>query len=292
VNDRPADKATYSVTITVPKGLTAVSNGALLGHTTAHGRTTWRWHLDRRVSSYLVTATIGKFDVRQGRTAGGVPYFIAVDPAVKKQADPVLKQLPRIVDFYSREFGKYPFGQTGAIVDNAPFVGYALETATRPLFDQAPSIQTLSHELAHQWFGDDVTVHHWSDIWLNEGFAEWCSWRWDGHTGVLSTRQHLKNLLANPASDTSEWLPPPAHPGNAAGIFSNSVYDRGAGTLEALREKVGDATFVKILRGWLRAHRYSTGTLAQFRAYAQHVAHRNLEHLFYEWLDKKGKPSA
>ncbi|MDQ1667011.1 MAG: hypothetical protein QOH75_3042 [Actinomycetota bacterium] len=292
VNDKPADKATYAVTVTVPKGLTAVSNGAYLGKHTVGGLTTWRWRLDRRVSSYLVTATIGKFAVRQGRTPGGVPYFIAVDPTVKKQADPVLKKLPAIVDFYSRQFGKYPFGQAGAIVDNAPFVGYALETATRPVFDRAPSIETLSHELAHQWFGDDVTLRRWRHIWLNEGFAEWASWRWDGHRGATTTAQHLKNLLAIPASNKSEWLPPPAHPGDAAGIFSGSVYDRGAGTLETLRQAVGGATFLKILRGWVRNHAYSTGTVAEFRAYAQKVAHRDLSHLFYEWLDKNGKPSA
>ena len=292
VNDEPSDKATYAVTVTVPKGLTAVSNGAFLGQRTAGSSTTWSWRLNRPVSSYLVTATIGKFDLRQGRTPGGVPYLIAVDPTVAQQANPVLAKLPAIVDFFSRQFGKYPFGQAGAIVDNAPSVGYALETATRPLFDRPPSIQTLSHELAHQWFGDDVTLRHWRDIWLNEGFAEWSSWRWDGHRGALTTRQHLKDLLAIPASNTSEWLPPPAHPGGADKIFSNSVYDRGAGALEALREKVGNATFLKILRGWLHAHAYRTGTVGQFRAYAQRVAHRDLSHLFYEWLDKKGKPSA
>ena len=291
VDDRPTDKATYAVTVTVPTGLTAVSNGAFLGKSTSGGRTTWRWRLDQPVSSYLITATIGKFTVRQGRTPGGVPYFIAVDPAQAK-AWTVLRKLPAIVDFYSREFGRYPFGQTGAIVDNAPFVGYALETATRPVFDSAPSIQTLSHELAHQWFGDDVTLHHWSDIWLNEGFAEWSSWRWDGHRGATTPAQHLRNLLARPASDTSEWLPPPAHPGSAAKIFSASVYDRGAGALEALRERVGAATFLRILRGWVRTHAYRTGTVAQFRAYAQAVSHQDLRHLFYEWLDKKGKPSA
>jgi aminopeptidase N len=292
VNDIPRDKATYKVTVTVPKGLAAISNGSYLGTRIDGPYATWSWQLDQPVSSYLVTATIGKFDIRQGRTPGGVPYFIAVDPAVKKKADRVLKQLPAIVDFYSRQFGKYPFGDAGAIVDNAPFVGYALETATRPLFDRAPSIQTLSHELAHQWFGDDVTLRHWRDIWLNEGFAEWSSWRWDGHRGATSTRQHLKNLLAKPASDTSEWLPPPAHPGNAAGIFSTSVYDRGAGALEALRQAVGTHTFQKILRGWIRSHAYRNGTVKAFRAYAQKVAHRNLGHLFFEWLDKKGKPSA
>ena len=99
---------------------------------------TWRWRLDQPVSSYLVTATIGRFDVRTGRTPGGVPYFLAVDPTRELKAAPVLKQLPAIIDYFSRVYGRYPFGQAGAVVDHARKVGYALETATRPVFDRAP----------------------------------------------------------------------------------------------------------------------------------------------------------
>ena len=291
-NDTPRDKATYAVSITVPKGLVAVSNGALRARRTSGAHTTWSWALRQRVSTYLVTATIGRFDVTTGRTRRGVPYFIAVDPTQRAQAAPVLKQLPAIVDYFSSVYGRYPFGQAGAIVDNAPDVGYALETATRPVFDRAPDIAALSHELAHQWFGDDVTLRRWRDIWLNEGFAEFSSWLWDEHRGAQSAAAHLAALLANPASDIDEWLPPPGNPGSAEGIFSNSVYDRGAGTLEALRQRLGSHTFFTILRGWLARHRYSTGTVGQFTAYAQRVAHRDLTHFFYEWLYKQGKPSA
>jgi aminopeptidase N len=291
VNDIPRDKATYSVTVTVPKGLTAVSNGRLLSRKTSGTHTTWTWRISKPVSSYLVTATIGKFSVRTGRTPRGIPYFIAVDPAEKAEADPVLTKLPAIVDYFSRMYGRYPFGWTGAIVDNAHSVGYALETATRPLFDRAPSVATLSHELAHQWFGDDVTLRKWRSIWLNEGFAEFSSWLWDEHSGAETAAQHLRNLLALPASDTDEWLPPPANPGKASLIFADSVYDRGAGALQALRQKLGSRVFFKIMRGWAAHHRYANATVSDFTRYAQHVSHRNLKHFFYEWLYKKGKPS-
>ena len=292
VNDTPRDKATYSVSITVPKSRTAVSNGALVAKSTVGSNTTWSWRLDQPVSSYLVTATIGVFNVRTGRTPGGIPYFIAVDPRVAAKAAPVLAKLPAVVDWFSKLYGRYPFGQTGAIVDNATQVGYALETATRPVFDRAPDIATLSHELAHQWYGDEVTLRRWRDIWLNEGFAEFSSWLWDEHRGAETAAGHLKDLLAHPASDTGEWLPPPANPGRADSIFAGSVYDRGAGALQALRQKLGSHTFFAIMRGWLVQHRYSTATVGQFIAYAEHVSHRNLDHFFYEWLYKKGKPSA
>ena len=291
VNNIPRDKATYRVSITVPRGLKAVSNGRLVG-VTRHAKTaTWRWALATPVSDYLVTATIGNFDVRTGKTPAGIPYYLAVAPRERK-AFTVLKKLPAIVDYFSTVYGRYPFAQTGAIVDHAHKVGYALETATRPVFDRAPDVQTLSHELAHQWFGDDVTVRQWRDIWLNEGFAEFSSWLWDEHAGIKTAAKHLDELLAIPASRTSEWNPPPGRPGSAEGIFSGSVYDRGAGTLQALREKLGDATFFQILRGWLVAHRQGNATVRQFTAYAARVSHRNLTAFFRNWLDNPGKPKA
>jgi aminopeptidase N len=290
VNDMPRDKATYELSIKVPQGLTAVSNGAFLGKSTKNGRTAWRWRLDRRVSSYLITATIGRFIVRSGATASGMPYFDAVDPA-ERSALTVLRKLPAIIDFFSQKYGRYPFGQVGAIVDNAHFVGYALETATRPVFDRAPDVLTLAHELSHQWYGDDVTLRRWRDIWLNEGFAQFSTWLWDEHRGRMSAHEHLRRLLSEPASNTGVWLPPPGNPGSAANIFAGSVYERGAGTLQALREKLGSPLFFRIMRGWLKAHSWGTARVPQFTDYAERVSHRNLDLFFYEWLYKKGRPS-
>ncbi|CAN5471906.1 M1 family metallopeptidase [soil metagenome] len=291
VNDTPTDKATYQVAITVPVGITAVSNGALTGVSTRSGHTTWSWRLDRPVSSYLVTATLGKFNVSRGRTAGGVPYFIATDPTQQAKSAPVLAKLPRMIDYFSKVYGPYPFGQAGAIVDNAPNVGYALETATRPVFDSAPDALTLAHELAHQWYGDDVTLSRWRDIWINEGFAEFSSWLWDEHSGGTTAAQHLKDLLAIPASDPV-WNPPPANPGAADQIFSDSVYERGAGTLQALRQLVGDGAFFALMRGWAASHRYANATVGDFIGYAERATHRDLRSFFANWLYRQGKPVA
>ena len=241
------------------------------------------------MSSYLVTATIGRFSLTTGRTPKGVPYTIAIAHK-ERQAKKVMRKLPAIVDYFSTVYGRYPFGQAGGIVDHAHRVGYALEVATRPLFDRAPSESTLAHELAHQWFGDDVTVSRWKAIWLNEGFAQFSQWLWSEHSGGETAAAHLKALLAHPASDTSVWNPPPANPGVAKEIFAGSVYRRGAGALEALREKVGDTTFFHIMRGWVAGHRYGNARVGQFTAYAAHVAHRDLQPFFHRWLYKKGKP--
>ena len=289
VNDTPDDKATYSVSVTVPKGLAAISNGQLTSVKTASGRTTWSWHIGQPISSYLVTATVGRFDITTGTTAKGIPYLIAVDPKQEGRAATTLSKLGPIIDYFSKMYGPYPFSSAGAIIDNARRVRYALETATRPLFDRGPGAGTLSHELAHQWFGDDVTLSRWRDIWLNEGFAQFSSWLWDEHSGTETAAQHLKNLLELPASDHI-WSPPPGNPGAADKIFSGSEYDRGAGTLEALREKLGDPTFFRIMRGWVQQHAYSNARVPQFISYAEQISGENLTHFFYVWLYRSGKP--
>jgi aminopeptidase N len=289
VNDTPADKARFDVSMTVPSDLVAVGNGSLRSVRHHATTTTWRWVLGQSVSSYLITSTVGKFDLHTGTTPGGVPYTIAVDPTQRTGARLTLRKLPSIVDYYSSVYGTYPWGSSGAIIDNAPRVGYALETVTRPLFDSAPNELTLAHEIAHQWYGDDVTLRHWRDIWLNEGFAEFSAWLWDEHRGRMSAAQHLDQLMSLPPS-SGIWNPPPGNPGDAAHIFSGSVYERGAGTLQALREKVGDTVFFRIMRGWVAAHRYGNATVPSFTKFAEGVSGRDLTTFFHEWLYRVGKP--
>lgn len=288
-NDNPRDKATYDIRASVPAGTEAVGNGDLVGRSTAAGRTTFAWRDTAPTSTYLSTITIGRFTITRGRTPGGVPIYDAVDPREAAAADPVLSTLPAIVDFYSSVFGRYPYSTVGAIVDHAERVGYALETLTKPVFDRAPSEATLAHELAHQWFGDSVTLRTWPQIWLNEGFATWVEWFWEEHRGGPTAQQVFDRLYATPAG-SSIWNPPPGRPGKPSDLFAGSVYVRGGMTLQALRVRIGDADFRRLLRTWATVHRYGTATIVQFEALAQQISGRDLSHFFDVWLRQPGKP--
>ncbi|MER6070741.1 M1 family metallopeptidase [Streptomyces sp. NPDC001817] len=288
-NGHPKDKSSYDITITVPQGRTAVSNGVLLGQRTEHGRTTFRWRESRPMAAYLATATVGTFKVEQYTTADGIHVYNAVDPREASAAAPVLKQLPSVLAWASRLFGPYPFRSAGSIVDHAPDVGYALEAQTRPLYDSAPDLSTLVHESAHQWFGDSVSLTAWKDIWLNEGFATYAEWLYAEQHGGDSAQKTFDALYAHPASDHL-WAFPPGDPGSGGNIFDTPVYARGAMTLHELRRAVGDPDFFRILRAWAAAHRDGHGTTAQFERLAGRISGKRLDGLFRVWLFTEGKP--
>jgi aminopeptidase N len=287
VNDNPRDKATYDFSVSVPGGLTVMANGVLVSHATSAGRTTWVWHEADPMAPYLSTATLGRFDLTIS-TAAGVPSYVAVDPQLS--TGNVLRKLPEIVDFYSSIYGPYPFKAAGAIVDSAKVVGYSLETQTKPVFDRMPDETTLAHEQSHMWFGDSVTLTQWPDIWLHEGFATWSEWIWSEHEGNASAQQLFEHYYNTPAHDVRFWTPPPGNPGAPFYLFNGTIYVRGAMTLEALREKVGDLTFFQIMRNWAAQNRHGNVTTAQFIALSEQLSGMNLDNFFDVWLYQPDKP--
>ncbi len=290
-NDHPADKATFGFRITVPKGLTAIANGELSGTTTSGGSTTYTWRERRPMATYLAMVDVGRFRVRTGRTAGGVPVYVAVDPSVASVGLSTLyKETVQVTDLWTTLFGPYPFDSTGGVIDDAP-VQFALETQTRPEYAAgiAASPTVIAHELSHQWFGDSVTPARWSDMWLNEGFATYAEWMWGARqSGGVPMRRQFDARYAQKTGDL--WTVAPAAPGRR-GLFGRAVYERGAMTLQALRQKVGGRTFFAILRSWTAEHRYANATTPEFVALAEHLSGKPLGPFFQAWLYGKGRPA-
>ncbi|MCM2424414.1 M1 family metallopeptidase [Streptomyces sp. RKAG337] len=295
-NNHPSDKAAYDITVTVPEGLTAVSNGELTDTRTTGGRSTFRWHSAEPMASYLATVAIGKFQVTRSATASGLPVYVAVDPReAGEDRSGVLRKIPQIVDWESGLFGPYPFSSTGAIVDrvDGDTVNYALETQTKPVFpgDRKGTTldePTLVHELAHQWFGDSVTPRTWQDMWLNEGFATYTEWLWDEQHGGESVQKHFDETYR----DDAQWAFPPADPGKPENVSDAPVYGRGAMVLHKVRQAVGDAPFFAILRGWAIGHRGGNVDSAEFTAWCEKQSGKDLSGLFAAWLYGDGRPEA
>lgn len=287
-NDHPTDKATFSFEIEVPRGLEAIANGRLLERRRKAGWTRWSWRENQPMATYLATATIGQFEIERARVAG-IRSLVAVDPKLREGAGAV-ERSGRILKLFKRLFGPYPFTDVGAIVDDASFVGYALETQTRPIYDRTPSDLLVAHELAHQWFGNSVSLSSWPEIWLNEGFATWAEWRWDEQAGGTTTAERLRLLERTPAGDEQIWNPPPAALPGPAKLFAESVYVRGGMALEALRQEIGEPAFLATLRAWTSSHAYGNGTIAEFIATAEARSGAELDPFFQRYLIQPGKP--
>jgi aminopeptidase N len=292
VNDHPSDKATYDFEITVPEGLTAVSNGVPVGKATRAGWTTWKWAERSPMASYLSMVAIGNFRVTRAEHKGR-PVFSAVTTKLPEgAADASIARTVEVADYLEGVFGPYPFGSYGGVVVDDPGIRFALETQSRPVysstfFSRGANSGVVAHELAHQWFGDSVSLARWSDIWLNEGFATYAEWLWLEHDGGRTVQQSFDGEYFG--ASASLWRTPPGRPG-AANLFSDSVYQRGAMTVHALRVTVGDEAFFRIVRGWAADRRDGNVTTADFVAHAEQVSGRQLDALFDAWLHGTERP--
>ncbi|MCG6495420.1 M1 family metallopeptidase [Kitasatospora sp. A2-31] len=296
-NDHPTDKATYDVSVLVPDGTQAISNGRLVGQSSKAGWTRYSWRETEPQATYLATLAIGRFDVRTDTTPSGLPVITAYSKDLGDNdgaARASVERTGELVDWLSEYFGPYPFKSAGGYVPNVP-TGYALETQTRVFYSPAQfargsNTSVVVHELAHQWYGDSVSVQRWSDIWLNEGFARYSQWLWSEHENE-GTAQELADYVYSsyPAGDAF-WTVEPGDPGPDH-QFAGAVYDRGAVAIQALRNAVGDEKFFRILKGWPAERRFGNATIQQFQAYAEQVSGKPLADLFQTWLFTPAKPA-
>ncbi|MFG3418320.1 M1 family metallopeptidase [Micromonospora sp. NPDC048063] len=293
VNDHPSDKATYDFEITVPKGLTAVSNGVPAGRSTAGDWTTWKWAERSPMASYLSTVVIGKFRITEGEHKGRPVFHAVTTDLPEGAADRSIADTVEVADYLESVFGPYPFGAYGGVVISDARIRYALETQSRPVYSAGffrggENTGVVAHELAHQWFGNSVSLARWQDIWLNEGLATYAEWLWAEHDGGRTAQQAFDDRYAG--SSDQVWRTPPGEPG-VANLFSESVYQRGGMTVHALRVAVGDKAFFEILRTWAAQKRDANATTAEFVALAERVSGKKLDDLFDDWLRGTGRPA-
>lgn len=288
VNDHPTDKATYTFRVTVKKPLVVAANGILLETIDKGDETTYVWRSNDPLASYLATICVAEFVVEKFDGPGGLPVVNFYTPSSKPKARESFAKTGEIVGFFSEKFGPYPFESTGAILASARIPG-ALETQTRPIYGAGVGgEEVVSHELAHQWFGDCVSVARWQDIWLNEGFAEYAAALWEEH--AQGAEKFEKTIYGYYRSMRLGKGKPPGNP-SAAQLFGSGVYIRGALTLHALRLEIGDEKFFELLRTWMKRRHDGNAKVEDFVALAGEVAGRDLEPFMNPWLYDDVMPS-
>jgi aminopeptidase N len=286
-NDHPSDKAAFRYVVSAPEDLTVVANGRLESSDTADGRTTWTYDAPDQQATYLTTLLIGDFEVLDGGTsASGVEIRNVVQSNLLDVGEEAFVDQPRMIDAFEELFGPYPFDVYGAALVEDENFGGALETQTLSIFggDVAGSEAVVAHELAHQWFGDDVSLERWEDLWLNEGFATYAEALWlEASEPAFSMQEWIEDIGSSGRLDEA------IHPAPRE-LFSDGVYLRGALTLHALRTEVGDDIFFDILWAWTERHGGANATTADFESLAAEQSGQDLDALFGLWLRQPELP--
>jgi aminopeptidase N len=298
-NNHWSDKATYTLRISVPDGYEVIANGRQenVSASAMRGYSTQVWVADDPMSTYLALIAIGQYHAESQQSAAGVDihnYFPVGTPADVKDD---FARTPEVLDFFSELIAPYPFDNYGVVLANKE-LGFAFEAQTRSLFgNQGTTDEVVAHELAHQWFGDNLTVATWHDLWLKEGFATYLSWLWlehsqDGAAFEQRIQEAYDDLVMSqygvffyPVGEVRAVM--------RSELYGAATYFRGALTLHALRLEVGDEAFFEILRVFYARYAGDGKTAAtdDFIAVAQEVSDRDLTAFFEMWLDAYWMPA-
>jgi aminopeptidase N len=292
-NDHPRDKASFTIRMNVPKGETAVANGVLKSKKTKGKRTTWTYRQAQPMATELTQLVAGKFTVIKQGKVNGVPVRDVVPTRLVKTYKPRLAVSKKEIAWMEKRVTKYPFDLYGSLVVDTS-LGFALETQTLSLYDtpwwtypRSVWEPVMTHELAHQWFGDDVAPYEWSDVWLNEGHATWYEWLYgtdqklyDGtFTDVMKSAYAEANILR---AENGPVAQPKS--GDVYDVFNQNVYDGGALALYALRQEIGTKKFVELERTWVTKYSGKSASTADFIKLASKVSGQDQTGFLTDWL--------
>jgi aminopeptidase N len=305
--DYPSDKTTWEFYIWSARGERALSNGRLAGSRTVGDSIEWHWVLDKPASTYLMTAVVGNYTLLQDKPWHNVPIGYWTYPDSVAAAWRGFGKTPAAVDVFSRKTGvPYPWAKYDQIViPQFQFGGMENVTATSqndteilipswgPPEESADGL--MSHELAHQWYGDLLTTRRWGDAWLNEGFATFMEQifreedkgvdegaldRFDSHEqSIQADRRGRRPIVYD------KWVNEPFEL-----FFSGHIYPKGATVLQLLRHQLGDAAFWKAMNHYTTANAYGTVITADLQKAFEESTGKDLKQFFDQWLYGAGFP--
>ena len=286
VNGTPKDKATFHLEATVPREWSAISIGRLTDKTTEDGWTTWHWDETTPVAPYLTTLAVDKFSIERGELADGTPVLNAYAPGAGDMRSKG-SRAGEVIAFLATKFGPYPQRAAGGIYLDTQ-VGFSLETQGRPTYTNGVGIQVIVHELAHQWYGNSVTVRSWADICLNECFASYATWLWAAHEKGLDLDARYRSAIERFRGDKEFWAGKlyDMGPGNEF----TAVYSKGLLAIHALRNRIGEEAFAEVLREWPARHKNGHASWPQFERFVMDLTGKDLKTFFDAWFHSRGIP--
>ncbi len=291
-DDHPSCKASYRISITTDSPYHAVANGQLVRKQTKASQTTWVYEQTEPMATYLATIQIGPYERRRVGN-GRVPIHALHPTDLRDRFDHDFGRQPQMMEVFEKLFGPYPFEDYSVVVTGddleIPIEAQGLSIFGANHCDgRRGSERLVAHELAHQWFGNSLTLGQWKDIWLHEGFACYAEWLWSENSGGPDAHTHAAQAHRGLAGKPQDILL--GDPGPEL-MFDDRIYKRGALTLHALRQHLGDDAFFGLLQQWTAKYRHATVSTEQFTDLAAHFTDRPLRALWDSWLGAKPLPA-
>ncbi|EGI68003.1 PREDICTED: puromycin-sensitive aminopeptidase [Acromyrmex echinatior] len=310
--DEPALKATFDITLKVPIGLTALSNMPVKSKVTNGNCETLTFERTPIMSTYLVAVVIGDFDYIENMSSDGVLVRVYVPKSKKEQGQFALEVATKVLPYYKTYFGiAYPLPKIDLIAI-ADFSSGAMENwglvtyrETCLLVDPQNTSAVrkqwialiVAHELAHQWFGNLVTMEWWTHLWLNEGYASFVEFLCVAHLfpeydiwTQFVTDTYIRALELDALKNSHPIEVPVGHPSEIDEIFDDISYHKGASVIRMLHAYIGDDDFRKGMNLYLKRHSYANAETEDLWAALEEVSNKAVRKVMSSWTKRQGFP--
>ena len=303
--DKSNQKTTQEIYMTVPDKYVTLSNGILKDSQKESGNMrTDHWVMDQRHSTYLFFMGVGEYAIVKDKWRN-----IPVDYYIEKEYEPYAKQIygntPEMIEFFSKKLGyDYPWAKY-AQISGRDYVSGAMENTTATLhgsdilqkpgqlIDENKWEDTIAHELFHHWFGDLVTAESWSNLTVNESFANYSEYLWNEYKyGKDQADYHqmedVNHYIHNPADFKKDLVR--FDYASREDVFDLVTYQKGGGILHMLRNYLGDDAFFAGITEFLKTYEYQNAEAHQLRLAFEKVSGKDLNWFFNQWYFGSGHP--
>src|SRR5713226_9620304 len=310
--DEPAYKATFDITVIADKGHSAIANNKVESDTPGpgQGNLTVKRAPTAKMSSYLMAVAVGNFEYIEG-SADGIPIRVYSTPGKKQLGAFALQAAENVLRYFNRYLGvKYPFGKldliglpdfsagamenTGCITFRESVLLLDEQRASVNLKKEVASV--IAHEIAHQWFGDLVTMKWWDDIWLNEGFATWMEtkavvpWKPEWNLELDDALETVRALNADSLASTRSIHQAAETPAQILELFDGIAYGKAAAVLRMLEAYAGPETFRAGVSEYLKQHAYGSATADDFWSALAQASKKPVDQIMPTFVKQPGAP--
>jgi aminopeptidase N len=309
--DEPAMKATYDITLVIDRGDTAISNGEIVSDTpSSSGKHAIKFATTKKMSTYLVAMLVGDFECIKGGTAA-TPIRVCATPGLQSLGQFALRTAEASIDYFNKYYGiDYPFGKLD-LIGIPDFAAGAMENAAAITFRETDLLvdeknssvlaqkrvaEVVAHEIAHQWFGDLVTMKWWNDIWLNEGFATFMSekpieaWKPEWRQDLDKPAATDVALVVDSQLSTRPIRTPAAADNGGAGFDAAITYDKTAAVLRMVEDWIGPDQFRDAIRVYLKKYSWSNAAAEDFWGVMKASSNQPIDSVLESFIDLTGVP--